>query len=255
MIILRNIKLGLTSHRILLVYKADFILKCFFFFFFFIVDNVEFTYQPRFYNNVFTNFEKLIDVNFFSNMYFLIFIIQINSHVLQGLQGRSRGSYFWFWLNLIFACLENYYLVNFNYKLVLQNKIGGEKPSKMFYVSIARFPVFLWCIVKEISLSRKSWKSLSESVLLRIWNIHAKGQYRNWNSMKTLIIILLLSTFMNGSRRARAISFEMLFYKDYWHCHQNLIICQLLFQEVLLFDSMEEPVTAVSITATKLLNH
>ena len=86
------------SHRILLVYKADFILKCFFFFSFFIVDNVEFTYQPRFYNNVFTNFEKLIDVNFFSNMYFLIFIIQINStcgtHVLQGLQGRSRGSYF-----------------------------------------------------------------------------------------------------------------------------------------------------------------
>ena len=248
------------SHRILLVYKADFILKCFFFFSFFIVDNVEFTYQPRFYNNVFTNFEKLIDVNFFSNMYFLIFIIQINStcgtHVFQGLQGRSRGSYFLILAEFNLCLFRKLLPCKFQLQThSTKKKIGGEKPSKMFYVSFARFPVFLWCIVKEISLSRKSWKSLSKSVLLRIWNIHAKGQYPNWDSMKTVMIILLLSTFMNGSRRARAISFEMLFYKDYWHCHQNLIIFQLLFQEVLLFDSVEEQVTAVSITATKLLNH
>ena len=37
-------------------------------------------------------------------------------------------------------------------------KRGGENPCKTLNVSMARVPIFLWCIVTELSLSSVSWK-------------------------------------------------------------------------------------------------
>ena len=58
---------------------------------------ITFTYEPRCHNNVFTNFEKLIDVNLLNDMFFLIFVFQVNPrrsrYTLQSLQ---RKPFFWF---------------------------------------------------------------------------------------------------------------------------------------------------------------
>lgn len=53
---------------------------------------ITFTYEPRCHNNVFTNFEKLIDVNLLNDMFFLIFVFQVDPrrsrYTLQSLQRK-----------------------------------------------------------------------------------------------------------------------------------------------------------------------
>ena len=100
-----------------------------------------------------------------------------------------------------------------------------------------------WCIMTELSFLRNFWKDddLSLYVRLRQWNIQTNEQYSNCNSLKAFITIYFLSTVMKGVRRARTLSVWHAFYRDYWHGHQILSLCQLLFLEVyLVFDSMEE---------------
>ena len=69
----------------------------------------------------------------------------------------------------------------------------GKDLVELFYVSIARFLIFLWCIVTDLSLSSKSWKdddlcivfnTLScilniSSLRVRLWENQTKEQYPN----------------------------------------------------------------------------
>ena len=84
----------------------------FIFFSFLIVDNINFTYKSRCYNSIFTNFEKLLDVNLFTDMYFLIFVVQINpacsTYILQSLQGHSRGTHFLNFALKLLSILESF---------------------------------------------------------------------------------------------------------------------------------------------------
>ena len=73
-------------------------------------------------------------------------------------------------------------------------KEGGESPYCTLYVSVARVLLFLWCIVTESSLSRKSCKDDDLSLyailnalsckrvilllLFRLWDVQTKGQYQ-----------------------------------------------------------------------------
>ena len=50
------------------------------------IDNTNFTYQQRCYNNIFTNFQKLIDGNLFSDVYYIYIYIYLN---LQKICARS----------------------------------------------------------------------------------------------------------------------------------------------------------------------
>ena len=45
------------------------------------IDNTNFTHQQRCYNNIFTNFQKLIDGNLFSDVYFIYIYIYIYIYI------------------------------------------------------------------------------------------------------------------------------------------------------------------------------
>ena len=133
-----------------------------------------YTYELWCYSSIYTIFEKLIDVNLFNNMYFLISVISINPSCgtcVSSLQGILVETIFrfLFWKYWEFQMSQNFWAKNEidldRYYIVLSLlksrsprstktffKIGGERSCRNLNVSIATF------IVTELSLSSKSWK-------------------------------------------------------------------------------------------------
>ena len=74
------------------------------------LESIKLTYQPRCCSSIFTSFEKLIDVNLFIDMYFFIFVIQINptcgTYVLQSLQGHFLVTHFLSFAPEVLSVLE-----------------------------------------------------------------------------------------------------------------------------------------------------
>ena len=115
-------------------------------------------------------------------------------------------------------------------------KRGGKSPCCTLHVSLARVLATLYMVYFNDVLMLIFFKQILERwwlviicnymlfhicglfllLVFRLWNIKTNGQYPNWDSVKTVLIVLLLLTFMKDATREKAFSFWHTFLQRLW---------------------------------------